>query len=149
VINIEDKVWLLRCNLKTNRPCDKLDFHCLGPFSVGKQINDVVFRLKLLPSIKIHPIFHISLFELYKESFIPSRFQVPPFPVEIEEQENFEISKIHDSRIIRRKLEYLIQWQEYDVTKRTKEPAANLRNALEMIQEFHCRYSEKPSSKYA
>jgi hypothetical protein len=26
VINIGDKVWLLHCNLKTNRPCDKLDF---------------------------------------------------------------------------------------------------------------------------
>jgi hypothetical protein len=46
-------------------------------------------------------------------------------------------------------LEYLIQWQGYDVSKRTWEPVANFCNALEMIQEFHCHYLEKPSSKDA
>jgi hypothetical protein len=45
MINIGDKVWLLHRNLKTNRPCDKLDFRHLGPFSVVKQINDVAFCL--------------------------------------------------------------------------------------------------------
>jgi hypothetical protein len=109
VINIGDKVWLLRCNLKTNRPCDKLDFRCLGPFLVVKQINDIAFCLELPPSMKIHLVFHISLFELYKESSIPCRSQVPPPPIEIERKEEFEVSEILDSRIIRRKLEYLVQ----------------------------------------
>jgi hypothetical protein len=36
VINIGNKVWLLRRNLKTIRPCDKLDFRHLGPFTVVK-----------------------------------------------------------------------------------------------------------------
>jgi hypothetical protein len=84
VINIIDKVWLLCHNLKTNRLCDKLDFRRLGPFLVVKQINDVAFRLELLPSLKIHPIFHVSLLKLYKKSSIPGRFQAPPSPVEIE-----------------------------------------------------------------
>jgi hypothetical protein len=108
VINIGNKVWLLRRNLKTNRPCDKLDFRRLGPFSVVKQINDVAFHLELPPSMKIYPIFHISLFELYKKSSIPSRFQVPPLPVEIEGQKEFKVLEILDSRIIQRKLEYLV-----------------------------------------
>jgi hypothetical protein len=64
VINIGDKVWLLCRNLKTNCPCDKLDFHCLGPFSIVKKINDVAFRLELPPSMKIHLVFHVSLLEL-------------------------------------------------------------------------------------
>jgi hypothetical protein len=46
-------------------------------------------------------------------------------------------------------LEYLVQWQEYDVSERTWEPVANLRHAPEMLQEFHHRYPEKPSSKDA
>jgi hypothetical protein len=100
VINIGDKVWLLHCNLKNNCPCDKLDFCCLGSFSVVKLINDVAFRLELPPSMKIHPVFHVSLLEPYKESSISGRFQVPPPPVEIEEQEEFEVSEILDSRII-------------------------------------------------
>jgi hypothetical protein len=94
VINIGDKVWLLRCDLKTNCPCDKL-VRRLGPFqrpfSIVKQINDVVFCLELPPSMKIHPIFHVSLFEPYKESSIPCRFQVPLLLVEIEGQQEFEV----------------------------------------------------------
>jgi hypothetical protein len=50
MINIGDKVWLLRRNLKTNRLCIKLVFCHLGPFQVIKQINDVAFRLELPPS---------------------------------------------------------------------------------------------------
>jgi hypothetical protein len=83
VINIGDKVWLLHRNLKTNCLCDKLDFHRPGPFSVVKQINDVAFHLKLPSSVKIHPEFHISLLEPYKESSILDKFQVSP-PIEIE-----------------------------------------------------------------
>jgi hypothetical protein len=118
VINIGDKVWLLRHNLKTNRPCDKIDFRHLGPFLVVKQINDVAFRLELPPSMKIHPVFYVSLLEPYKESSIPGKSQVLPPSIEIEGQEEFEVSKILDSRIIRRKLEYLVQWQGYDVNER-------------------------------
>jgi hypothetical protein len=109
VINIGDKVWLLCRNLKTNRPCDKLDFRRLGPFLVVKQINNITFRLELPPSMKIHPVFHISLLEPYQESSISGRFQVPLPPIEIERQEEFEVSEILDSRIIRRKLTIIIQ----------------------------------------
>jgi hypothetical protein len=108
IINIPDKVWLLRRNLKINHPCDKLDFRHLGPFSIVKQMNDVVFRLELPPSMKVHSVFHVSLLEPYKESSLSGRFQVPPPLVEIEEQEEFEASEILDSRIIRRKLEYFV-----------------------------------------
>jgi hypothetical protein len=58
--------------------------------------------------MKIHPIFRVSLLEPFKESSISGRFQVPPSPVEIEGQEEFEVLEILDSRIIRRKLEYLV-----------------------------------------
>jgi hypothetical protein len=105
VINIRDKVWLLRRNLKTNRPCDKLGFRRLRPFLVVKQINDITFHLELPSSMKIHLVFHVSLLKLYKESSILSRFQLLPPRVEIEGQEEFEISEILDSRIIQRKLE--------------------------------------------
>jgi hypothetical protein len=66
VINIGDKVWLLCCNLKTNCLCDKLDFHCLGPFLVVKKINDIAFCLELPPSMKIHLVFHVFLLKPYK-----------------------------------------------------------------------------------
>ena len=70
-IRIGDKVWLLRWNLKTHRPSDKLDYQRLGSFSIIKQVNEVAYRLELPPSMKIHPVFHVSLLEPYKDSTIP------------------------------------------------------------------------------
>jgi hypothetical protein len=77
------------------------------------------------------------------------KFQVPPLPVEIKGQKEFEVLEILDSRTIRKKLEYLVQWQGYNVSEKTWKPVANLCNIPEMIQEFHRRYPEKPSSKDA
>ncbi len=145
-ISVGDKVWLLRRNLKTHRPSDKLDYRRLGPFLVTKQINEVAYRLNLPSSMKIHPVFHVSLLEPYKESTIPGRLQQPPPPIEIDGEEEFEVSEILDSRINRRKLEYLVHWQGYEVSERTWEPATNLDNAPEMIEEFHRQYPTKPNA---
>jgi hypothetical protein len=49
--------------------------------------------------MKIHPVFHVSLLEPYKESTIPGRLPAPPPPIEINGEEEFEVSKIIDSRI--------------------------------------------------
>ena len=146
-ISVGDKVWLLRRNLKTRRTSDKLDYRRLGPFLVTKQVNEVAYRLDLPTSMKIHPVFHVSLLEPYKESTIPGRLQAPPPPIEIDGEEEFEVSEILDSRINRRKLEYLVHWQGYEVSERTWEPAANFDNAPEMIEEFHRQYPTKPSAK--
>jgi hypothetical protein len=146
-ISVGDKVWLLRRNLKTHRPSDKLDYCRLGPFCVSKQVNEVAYRLDLPSSMKIHPMFHVSLFEPYRESTIPGQLPAPPPPIEINGEEEFEVSKIIDSRINRRRLEYLVHWQGYEVSERTWEPAANLANAPKMIKKFHRQYLTKPSAK--
>jgi hypothetical protein len=70
---VGDHVWLLRRNIQTTRPSSKLDFQRLGPFPIVKQINNVSFRLALPSSMKIHPVFHVSLLEPYHKSTIPGR----------------------------------------------------------------------------
>jgi len=40
---VGDKVWLLRCNIKTSQPCNKFDYHMIGPFCIDKQINYVAY----------------------------------------------------------------------------------------------------------
>src|SRR4029078_4945153 len=42
-----DLVWLLRRNIKTTRPSDKLDVRRLGPFKVIAAINSRSYRLDL------------------------------------------------------------------------------------------------------
>lgn len=144
VFHVGDKVWLLRRNIKTSRPCDKLDYRRLGPFCIQEKINPVAYRLELPASMKVHPVFHVSLLESYKESTISGRLQ-PSLPsVEVENHEEYEVEEVLDSRRRRGKLQYLIHWRGYDISERTWEPAANLANAPLKVQEFHQRYPEKP-----
>jgi hypothetical protein len=49
-----------------------------------KQINVVILQLKLLGSIKIHPMFHVSFLKPYHTSTIPKRIYDPPPPIEID-----------------------------------------------------------------
>lgn len=141
---VGDKVWLLRRNIKTKRPCDKLDYRRLGPYVIQKQINPVAYRLELPASMKVHPVFHVSLLEIYRESTFPGRVQCPPPCIEIENHEEYEVEKVLDSRRKWGKLEYFVHWRGYDINERTWEPAENLVNAPQKVQEFHQRYPQKP-----
>lgn len=141
---VGDKVWLLRRNIKTTRPCDKLDYKRLGPFIIQEQINPVAYRLKLPTSMKVHPVFHVSLLETYSESTLLNRIQPPPPCIEFEDHVEYEVEQVLDSRWRRGKLEYLIHWRGYDVNERTWEPIENVTNAPKKVQDFHRRYPDKP-----
>ena len=57
------------------------------------------------------------------------------------------MEEILDSRIRRGKLQYFIHWQGYNIDQRTWEPAENVENAPELIQQFHATYPNKPANK--
>jgi hypothetical protein len=59
-----DKVYLLRKNVAIKRPSDKLDHKKLRPFEITKKKGLVNYRLKLLKTIRIHPVFYVSLLKL-------------------------------------------------------------------------------------
>jgi hypothetical protein len=67
----------------------------------------------------------------------------------LKKKKNVEVSKILDSRVTQKKLEFFVQWQGYDITKRTWEPIANLRNAPKMNQNFFADIQKNPNSKDA
>jgi hypothetical protein len=58
-----DLVYLLRRNIKITRPSNKLDYKKFGLFKVKRNIKDISYELYLLLTMRIHPIFHISLLE--------------------------------------------------------------------------------------
>ena len=103
-----DKVWLLRKYIRTERPSSKLDSNLLGPFEVLENIRNTSFRLRLPSSMKIHPVFHISLLESVS-SEPPLRKVTPSLdPVVLDDQEEFEVETIIASKRLRKKLYYLI-----------------------------------------
>jgi hypothetical protein len=56
-------IYLLRRNIKTIRPNNKLDHKKFGSFKVKRNIKDISYELYLPPTIRIHLIFHIFLLE--------------------------------------------------------------------------------------
>lgn len=141
---VGDKVWLLRRHIRTTRPCEKLDYERLGPFTILEAINDVTFRLGLPASLQLHPVFHVSLLEPYRENTIPGRIPPPPPTVEINDELEYEVAEILDSRFIRHRLHYLVDWLGYPPSERTWEPVEHLEHAAEKIREFHARFPTKP-----
>ena len=131
--------------MKTTRPCDKLDYQRLGPFVIVDQINDVAFRLDLPSHMRIHPVFHVSLLEPWVPSSIPGRVVPPQPPLELVDGPEFEVEAILDSKIMRNKLYYLVDWLGYSPSDRTWEPVENLNNASELVAEFHKHYPNKPN----
>ena len=114
---VGDRVWLLQGRIKTTRPCCKLDYQRFGPYVISGKINDVAFRLD------------------------------PPPLIEVSDGSEYEVAAILDSKIVRNKLYYLVDWLGYTPNDRTWEPLENLANASEMVAAFHNKYPHKPSPK--
>ena len=58
-----DKAYLLRRNIKTTRPSEKLNYTKLGLFRVSRVLRKDNYELNLPREIKIWPRFYISVLE--------------------------------------------------------------------------------------
>jgi hypothetical protein len=141
---VGDRVWLLRRNVKTARPSDKLDHKRLGPFPITAKIGKAAFRLQLPPSMKIHPVFHVALLEPFRPNDIPGRVQDPPPPVIVDDHEEFEVETILDSRTRYGRLQYYVHWKDWPISDRSWQPRENLGNSQDLVDDFHRKYPSKP-----
>ena len=129
VLLLGAKVWLLRRNISTIRPSSKLDVRRLGPFTIIGKVGTSSFRLDLPSSMNTHPVFHVSLLEPHVANTFPGRIERIPLPIQVDGLLELEVREILDSRIRRRKLQYLVDWVGYDISERSWHIVANLSNA--------------------
>lgn len=136
-----ERVYLLRRNIKTKRPSEKLDFKKIGPFKIAEVISETNYRLSLPKTMRIHPIFHISLLEPAAED--------TPIDTQLEvetDQHEYEVEKIIDGKKTRRGPQYLVQWKGYPPEDNTWEPRKHLTNAVAKLQEFE-RENPQPADQ--
>jgi hypothetical protein len=136
-----DKVYLLRRNINTKRPSDKLDHKKLGPFKISEVVGPVNYRLELPQTMNIHPVFHISLLEPAP----PGAPNAPYTEIEpVNPNAEYEVEEILDQKYIRGKLHYLIKWEGYPHSENTWEPITNL-NCPADLEKFHRRNPQLPT----
>ena len=72
-----------------------------------------MYKLKLPPQWRIHPVFHMSLLMPYHENNIHRLNYMRPPPDLIEGEEEYEVESIQNSRFFRHQLQYLVKWKGY------------------------------------
>ena len=109
-----DQVWLNARNITTHRPSVKLNYKCLGPFPVTALVGKYASRLKLPPTMKIHNVFHVRLLKPAASNLFPGQIIPPAPPVEVDGEEEWEVTDVLDSHLFQQRLQYLVKWTGYD-----------------------------------
>ncbi|KIK74108.1 hypothetical protein PAXRUDRAFT_73129, partial [Paxillus rubicundulus Ve08.2h10] len=148
---IGDLVFIKAKYFRSTRPSKKLSEKNLGPYPIIVQPGTHSFTLHLPDTMNsVHPVFHVSQLEPAIPNTIPNWNQPPLPPVIIDNEPEFEISEILDSKIDRQRrhcqLLYLVRWAGYEGTDEETSwlLATELRHASELVEHFHSKYPTKP-----
>jgi len=137
LLSTKDLKWQMK-----GRRSEKLTECFVGPYKVKGIISSNAIELELPKSIKIHPVFNISRVRLYKPQ-VEGQKKIPPKLVIIKREEEFEVEKILNKRMIRGKKKFLVRWKGYTAEEDTWENRENLENAKELVEEFEREYREE------
>lgn len=114
--NVGEEVALDSRNLtlKTTGP-NKLLPKYVGPFKVLQKVGKVAYKLDLPPTMKCHPVFHVSLLHKYHRD---GRTQPHPPPIAVDDEgEWFVVEGVLDHKRVRRGRRwvdrYLVKWAGY------------------------------------
>ena len=126
----------------------KLDYKWLGPYVVEQVISHSAYWLKLPASFgDIHPVFSVTLLRPFEGNLIAERQERhPPPPPQIVRDgiKEYKVEKILDSRIFRRKVEYLVRWKGYGVEEDEWCPVRDVQGSKQLVAEFHRTHPQAP-----
>lgn len=145
---VGDRVMLSTENMKlaVDGQTAKLMAKYIGPFPIIRMANALSCELQLPSSMRIHPVFHVSLLKPFHDGRaafplrpMPDR---PPPDILPDGEEAWEVERILNKRERRvgrdrsKRVEYLVKWKGYADHDNTWEPVSNLRYAQGRIEEF-------------
>jgi hypothetical protein len=140
---VGDLVSVTTRNWKLDRPSRKLSDQSSGPYKILAK-EGYTYRLELPDSIKVHPVFSPDkLRRAAKSAPLTGQIADPALPMEVNDQQEWEVDEIVDVRLHYRKLQYKAKWIgiEHDDDWY---PAGDFKNAPEKLMAFHKRYPELP-----
>jgi len=124
------------------RATKKLTEKFIGPYVVRKVVSENAVELELPAMLRIHPVVNVRRLVKYREQ-IEGQKKIPPPPVEVAGEKEYEVEEILDRQERRGKTKYLVKWKGYTAEGNTWEGLENLKNAGEKIEEFEKGRFEK------
>ncbi|CAJ0920884.1 unnamed protein product [Ranitomeya imitator] len=140
-LRVGDLVWLSSRHIQMKVSSPKFKPRFIGPYRISEVLNPVSFRLTLPDSFSIHNVFHRSLLRRYVAPMVPS--VDPPAPVLVEGELEYIVEKILDSRVSRRKLQYLVKWKGYAQEDNSWVFASDV-HAPDLVRAFHVAHPGRP-----
>jgi hypothetical protein len=143
---VGQEVLLSTRNLTFKGPnCRKLLPRWIGPFKVLQLCGLAACKLGLLPTMHIHPVFHVSLLRPYRAD---GRVQPPPPVLTLEGEEEYEVERILDHITDKRNhTKFLVKWLGYGPEHNSWEPSSGLENCPDIVQAYWDYVGTSPSAR--
>ena len=142
--NEGDIVFLSNKNIVIIRPLRKLDSKRYSLFRINKLVRSL-YRLDLLPTIKIYNVFHPKLLLLATTDPLPGQANLQPIPTRVNRYNEWEVEAILKLKKLQGHLKYHIKQKnkdedltQYDTNNREFD------NTQEAVERFYTRYPNIP-----
>ncbi len=140
---VESKMFLNKRNIVTARFFKKLDDKMLDSF-INLDLVDSSYKLKLSESMHVHDVFHSDLLRSVVNDFLPDQKNESSDSIVINDENEWEIDDILNSRRYRRRLQYRVKWNDYDNDLNWYNADDNeFMNAQKIVDDFHIQYLNK------
>ena len=132
---------LFRDPLSADRVSAKLGERFVGPFPVVEVLGPSTIRLDLPPRMRCHPVVNVTHVKRVASNDFVGRFQHEPGPVAVDRSgaPMFEVESILDTKVLRNRRLYLVQWTGY--AEPSWEPASALTGRL--VRKLILQYQAK------
>lgn len=141
---VGDNVMLSSRHVRLRRASKKLSDKFLGPFPITKKLGQNAYQLRLPKAYgRIHPTFHVSLLEPYRMR----EGCDPPEPLEVDNEEEWEVERVLDAKGLRPKRKFLVRWKGCTAEADSWQPEEDLEHAQGAIEDFYKGRENAPKSK--